>query len=78
MLEAVTTDGQKITVYVGDAVKGQELRLAGHKIHFIFADGDELAHIQETFDGLPSTKKSRLAFYYGDYSKFIAGNWTWS
>ena len=75
MLEVVLTDGQKITAYIGDYVKGREIRMCAYSVGYVFADGDEYLHIQRTYEGLPSNKRGSQASYYGDHAKFIAGNW---
>jgi len=75
MLEVVTTDDRKFTVYIGSPEQAKRLRQIAHLVMFLYADGDELAYIETTFKNLPNAPKHNLVNYYGDFAKFIAGNW---
>lgn len=75
MLEAVTTNDEKLTVYIGSIDSASKLRTVAAYVMFIYADGDELAYIEATFKNLPSVPMHTGTAYYGDLAKFIAGNW---
>jgi hypothetical protein len=65
-LIAVTKGGMEYRLHIGEKVIVDVIEVQ--------ADGHELELIRNTFN-VPCVKGKRIQRWYGDYAKYIAGNW---
>lgn len=70
MLYINLTSDRQIARHLGEDVQ----RYLADQVVEVQADGDELAHILCSMDGLPTTHKP-VQRWFGDDAKFIVGNW---
>ena len=52
----------------------KEIKKYSVEVSSIQADGDELEHIEDKFNNIPTVKSERVVTWFGDDAKFIVAN----
>lgn len=72
MLYVILKSGKEIEWHIGEKINCQPLHLT--TTEEVYADGDELEWIKESFDNIPFHKINRVQNWSGDMARFIASN----